>query len=270
MAMNWKATKGYQPVKGGKQGTDKFLEYEQLERLLKAVEEGPSKHKKRDWMLLYCGFVLGLRVSECVALSRATFRNVREGPEEGWPLIGRLKKASKIPCQCSACGRKWNAKLSRAGTTMKCASPSCDQMVRVIKPVGKRITEGPQEVELRAFHPTSRKKILDYLKEMPEDQFYLFPGKRDPKTGRRTHMAASHAAAIFNRYVLLAGLNPKLSWHSLRHGLGSLIFEKTDGNLVAIKEALGHSSVKTAEIYGHLTGNANRKVIESLGTVFDK
>lgn len=269
MAMDWRKNKGYKPVKEGKQGADLYLEVEQFEQLLKAVENGPSKHKRRDYMLIFLGFTMGLRISEAVCLTRATFRNIKSG---GNPLIGRLKRASKIPCQCMACGRKWNAKLSRANTVMKCVNPACNNQVKVFKPVGRKIVEGPQEVEMTTFHPTVRKKVLEYLEEIPEDQFFLFLGNRDKKTGQRKHLSSSHAEALFSRYVLLAGLNPRLSWHSLRHGHGRMMYSVTKGDLKAVQASLGHKSIQAAQIYAGMDRSRveeiNKDISERFGSIF--
>ena len=55
----------------------------------------------------------------------------------------------------------------------------------------------------------------------------------------------------FKRHVRLSGLNPALHFHSLRHSFASWLVQ--DGvSIYAVKELLGHSDVKTTQVYSHL------------------
>jgi len=55
----------------------------------------------------------------------------------------------------------------------------------------------------------------------------------------------------FKKYILKAGLNPKLNFHSLRHTFASWLVQKGVSILV-VSKLLGHSDIKTTQIYSHL------------------
>ena len=55
----------------------------------------------------------------------------------------------------------------------------------------------------------------------------------------------------FKKFVLTAGLNPKLKFHSLRHTFASWLVQR-GVSIYEISKLLGHSDIKTTEIYSHL------------------
>jgi len=61
-----------------------------------------------------------------------------------------------------------------------------------------------------------------------------------------------HLRAIFNSYVMLAGLNRKYSWHALRHGRGVLIMDQFE-DLVMVRDSLRQKSLSAAEFYVNLS-----------------
>lgn len=63
---------------------------------------------------------------------------------------------------------------------------------------------------------------------------------------------------ILNKYITKAGLESKASPHTLRHTFAThLLNEGCD--LLSIKELLGHSSLKTTEVYTHISSEELRK-----------
>ncbi|MGB5847252.1 MAG: site-specific integrase, partial [Ignavibacteriaceae bacterium] len=55
----------------------------------------------------------------------------------------------------------------------------------------------------------------------------------------------------FKRYVISSGLNPKLKFHSLRHTFASWLVQR-GVSIYEVSKLLGHSDIKTTEIYSHL------------------
>jgi len=55
----------------------------------------------------------------------------------------------------------------------------------------------------------------------------------------------------FKRYVHIAGMNPKLHFHSLRHTFATWLVQ--DGvSLYEVQKLLGHSSIAVTQVYSHL------------------
>jgi site-specific recombinase XerD len=55
----------------------------------------------------------------------------------------------------------------------------------------------------------------------------------------------------FKHYVLNAGLNPKLNFHSLRHTYASWLVQ-AGVSIYIIQQLLGHADISTTAIYSHL------------------
>ena len=60
-----------------------------------------------------------------------------------------------------------------------------------------------------------------------------------------------------------------ISWHTLRHSFASQLASKNN-SIVAIKELLGHSDLKTTMRYSHVNLTVLQKTIESLEEVFNE
>jgi site-specific recombinase XerD len=55
----------------------------------------------------------------------------------------------------------------------------------------------------------------------------------------------------FKKYVIKAGLNPKLNFYSLRHTFPSWLVQR-GVSIYEVSKLLGHSDIKVTEIYSHL------------------
>ncbi len=67
----------------------------------------------------------------------------------------------------------------------------------------------------------------------------------------------------FKRYVRRAGLNEKLHFHSLRHTFASWLAQGGT-SLYMIKDLLGHSDMKTTQIYAHLQPDSLRSEVDKI------
>jgi len=79
---------------------------------------------------------------------------------------------------------------------------------------------------------------------------------------------ADHVIHQFKKYVLRAGLNPGLHFHSLRHSFASLLVQK-GVSLFFVSKLLGHSNTKTTEIYSHIRQSDLKDVVNLLNQAED-
>ncbi len=67
----------------------------------------------------------------------------------------------------------------------------------------------------------------------------------------------------FRKYVAAAELNPKLTFHSLRHTFASWLVQK-GVSIYEVSKLLGHADIKTTQIYAHLRSDDLRNAVEML------
>jgi integrase len=73
-----------------------------------------------------------------------------------------------------------------------------------------------------------------------------------------------HALSMkFAEYVNLSGINTKLNFHSLRHTFASWLVQ-AGVSIYEVSKLLGHSDIKTTQIYAHLRGDDLRRSVELL------
>lgn len=103
--------------------------------------------------------------------------------------------------------------------------------------------------------------ILQQLRQyykLYRPQGYLFEGSVG-----RAHIAERSIQNVFHRAVNAAGIRKSVSVHSLRHAFATHLLE-SGTDLRYIQELLGHSSIKTTEIYTHVSRRSLGKIISPL------
>ena len=127
-----------------------------------------------------------------------------------------------------------------------------DTKEKVIKILGK----GNKERIVLYNNHTSRalsKYLNDGYHELnKKNSGYLILNKNGDKLSDR------YVRNIINKLVRKAGLNIKISPHTIRHTFATDMLEE-GADLVTVKELLGHESLNTTSIYTHITNEQIKK-----------
>lgn len=130
-----------------------------------------------------------------------------------------------------------------------------NQKEKTIKVLGK----GSKE-RIVVYNNHTEKALLIYL----NDGFMALNKKKSGylilnKDGGR--LSERYVRVIIDRLVRKAGLDIKISPHTLRHTFATDMLEN-GADLMTVKELLGHESLNTTSIYTHVTNEQIKKVYE--------
>lgn len=72
-----------------------------------------------------------------------------------------------------------------------------------------------------------------------------------------------YLSQLFGSYVEKAKINPKLNFNSLRHTFASWLVQK-GVSIYEVSKLLGHSDIKTTQVYAHLRNEDFKNAVELL------
>ena len=104
----------------------------------------------------------------------------------------------------------------------------------------------------------SAELFKQYKKFSAENQVYVFAG-----AGNRPHLTTRSAEKIFNQALVRAGINQQAGCHSLRHSFATHLLENNT-DIRVIQKLLGHSNIKTTQVYTQVAGSLLAKISSPL------
>lgn len=124
------------------------------------------------------------------------------------------------------------------------------------------ITTGKGNKTRIVYFPDKFKKTCLYYLKWKMNTFppgdHLFIKKNGKPLSKRALQKS------FKKCLRLAGLESHYSIHCLRHTYGSFLYKSSGHNLRLVQEQLGHSSVRTTQVYAGVMDEEVKKALEKL------
>lgn len=99
---------------------------------------------------------------------------------------------------------------------------------------------------------------LNWQKDRFPENDYLFAG------GNNEHLTKRALQKSFKRCTEKAGIERHYSIHCLRHTYGSFLYKASGHNLRLVQEQLGHSSIRTTQVYAGIMDDDVKKALDRL------
>jgi len=114
------------------------------------------------------------------------------------------------------------------------------------------------KTRLVRFNGELKESIMEYLKHKtvnPDDPLL--------KSNNGEHISRRTVQRVFERVARRAGINGH-SFHHLRHTYASHLYRASGYNLRLVQKQLGHSSIKTTQVYADVFDDDLTKAVEKL------
>lgn len=126
---------------------------------------------------------------------------------------------------------------------------------------------------LSVKHGKGDKPRTVYLPETFKDECLFYSGWKEKAMTQNDYLFINSSGRqltkralqkSFKRCLMLAGLESHYSIHCLRHTYGSFLYKSSIHNLRMVQEQLGHSSIRTTEIYASLMNEDVKKAVDKI------
>jgi integrase len=242
---NYAETEGYvvkNPCKGLKIPKDNEEDIEEDDRIIETFTQNEIKtlvdnlsHVKLRYIVMFA-LLTGIREGELLAAERSDIIN-----NSTFKVTKTLRNIKTFNEDGT---NKYELKVTKPKTkSSRREVPIPD----ILKPELKKLEKLIAEEKLR-------------LGPAYNDNDLLFPSE----TG--TYMDAKNLRRSWKRALSKANV-PYKKFHALRHTYATRLFEKGT-SIVTVSKLLGHSTIKTTEIYTHVLGNIKEKEVQCLNDMF--
>jgi site-specific recombinase XerD len=148
--------------------------------------------------------------------------------------------------------------------------------LRVSEVVNLKVTDiDSKRMQIRVEQGKGKKDRYTLLSEVNLEMLRLYWQMYRPKTwlfpsyNHDIHISIHAVQKVFERAKQKAGIQKKVSVHSLRHSFATHLLE-SGADIFYIQQLLGHASVKTTTVYIHLRNQNALKITSPLDQLYGK